>query len=239
MTQRRQHPAISPHRTLPPRCRGAATALSWVFGLIVAIAGWYAWAAVAEAALGQFSSGDLSGWEEYSFAGNTRYTLADGGAGTALRAVAAGSASVLCREVAVDLSQLPIANWRWRLERAPPRLDERGKAGDDQGLRVSFVRRAGWLPGSAIAIQYVWSQNEPAGAVWPNAFNAEARQVAAESGPARPGEWVAERRNLRDDFRRSFGRDIDRIDAVCVMSDGDQTGALVEGWYGDITMTGP
>lgn len=188
--------------------------------------------------MGRFSSGDLTGWEEHSFAGNTRYTLVDGGGGTALRAVAAGSASVLCREVAVDLSQLPIANWRWRLERAPIRADERGKAGDDQGLRLSFVHRDGLLLTSTIAIQYVWSQSEALGAAWPNPFNTEARQVAAERGPARPGEWVAEKHNLRDDFRRSFGRDIDRIDAVCLMSDGDQTGALVEGWYGDITMTG-
>ena len=27
-----------------------------------------------------------------------------------------------------------------------------------------------------------------------------------------------------------------RPDAICLMADGDQTGALVEGWYGDITL---
>lgn len=214
-------------------------ARSWLAGLAVAALGGYAWAAGSDAALGRFSSGDLTGWRAHSFKGETKYTLADGGvdAGTALHAVAAGSASVLCREVEIDLSRLPVANWRWRLDRAPIRADERSRDGDDQGLRLSFLHREGVLLTSTIAIQYVWSQNEPVGAGWANPFNPEAHQVAAESGPARPGEWVAERRNLREDFKRSFDRDIDRIDAVCVMSDGDQTGALVEAWFGDITLT--
>ncbi len=189
--------------------------------------------------LARFSAGDLSGWEEHSFAGHTRYRLEPDGAGVALRAQAAGSASVLCREVTVDLAALPVAQWRWRLDRAPIRGNERSRDGDDQGLRVSFLHRDGILPGSVIAIQYVWSQSEAEGTAWPNAFSPEAYQLAAESGPARPGDWVAERRNLREDFRRIFNRDIDRVDAVCVMTDGDQTGALVEGWYGDISVTRP
>jgi len=197
----------------------------------------YAKAAPAEAALGRFSAGDLSGWEERSFAGQTRYRLEQGGEGTALHAQALGSASILCREVEIDLAALPVATWRWRLDRAPIRDDERSRAGDDQGLRLSFLHRGGMLPGSVIAVQYVWSQTEALGAFWPNAFNPEAYQLAARSGPARPGDWAAEKRNLRADFQRIFGRDIDRVDAVCVMTDGDQTGALVEGWYGDISMT--
>ncbi len=199
----------------------------------------YAEAAVTEAALARFSAGDLAGWDEHSFAGRTRYRLERDGAATALHATASGTASVLCRETEIDLASLPVAVWRWRLDRAPVRGDERSRAGDDQGLRVSFLHRDGLLPGSVIAIQYVWSQSETEGTAWPNAFSPEAYQLAVESGPARPGDWVAERRNLRADFRRIFNRDIDRVDAVCVMTDGDQTGGLVEGWYGDIGMTRP
>ena len=73
-------------------------------------------------------------------------------------------------------------------------------------------------------------------ALGPNTFVANAYQIVARSGPAQPGRWQGEQRNLGADFERAFGRTIDRVDAICLMTDGDQTGALVEGWYGDITV---
>lgn len=182
------------------------------------------------------SPADLQAWQETRFAGRTLYRVEEGGRGPALHATADGSASGLCRTVRIDLESLPILRWHWRLDRAPSRTDERAKEGDDQGLRLSFLHQGGAAEDSILAVQYVWSQTEPAGARWANAFVASAHQVAVRSGPAQPGVWQAEQRDLQADFRAAFGRDVDRIDAVCLMSDGDQTGALVEGWYGDIIL---
>jgi len=182
------------------------------------------------------SPADLGGWQEQSFVGQTLYRVEEGGQGRALHAMADGTASGLCHSVDIDLKTLPVARWSWRLDRSPPRADERSRAGDDQGVRVSFLHRGGTTVGSILAIQYVWSQNEPVGATWANAFVPNAHEVAARSGPALPGTWEAEQRDLKADFRTAFGQDIDRIDAVCIMTDGDQTGALVEGWYGDIIL---
>lgn len=175
-------------------------------------------------------------WQERSFSGHTLYSVAEGDGGQALHAIAAGTASVLCQAVEIDLSALPLARWRWRLDRAPGPRDERTKEGDDQGLRISFLYQGGTSLASALALQYVWSQREPVGAGWVNPYVPNAYQLAARSGPAAPGEWRAEQRDLQADFRAAFGRTIDRIDAVCLMTDGDQTGALVEGWFGDITL---
>jgi hypothetical protein len=45
-----------------------------------------------------------------------------------------------------------------------------------------------------------------------------------------------EQRDLGADSRLAFGRAIGRARPNCLMTDGDQTGALVEGWYDDITL---
>jgi hypothetical protein len=37
-------------------------------------------------------------------------------------------------------------------------------------------------------------------------------------------------------FSQSLRGAVDRIDAICRIADGDRTGALVEGWYGDTTL---
>lgn len=184
----------------------------------------------------RISPADLQGWQEQAFVSHTQYRVEEGGQGPALHATANGSASGLCKSVQIDLKALPVLRWSWRLDRAPPRTDERGRAGDDQGLRLSFLYRSGTTPDSIFAVQYVWSQNEKQDAGWANAFVPNAHEVAARSGPARPGAWEAEQRDLEADFRAAFGRQVDRLDAICVMTDGDQTGALVEGWYGDITL---
>ncbi|HSE74533.1 MAG TPA: DUF3047 domain-containing protein [Dongiaceae bacterium] len=182
------------------------------------------------------SPAEPGAWQEQAFVGHTLYRVEDGGRGKALRATADGSASALCRTIQLDLKTLPIVRWSWRLDRPPPRRDERRREGDDQGLRVSFLHRGGTTADSILAGQYVWSQNEPREAGWANAFVPNAHEIAARSGPARPGAWMDEERDLRADFRAAFGQDIDRVDAVCLMTDGDQTGALVEGWYGDIIL---
>ena len=74
------------------------------------------------------------------------------------------------------------------------------------------------------------------GAGWINPYVANAYELVVHSGPASPGKWHTEERDLGADFRKAFGRVVDRIDAVWLMTDGDQTGALIEGWYGDITL---
>ena len=67
-------------------------------------------------------------------------------------------------------------------------------------------------------------------------YVANAYELVAGSGPAAPGEWHIEHHDLSADFHTAFGRAVDRINAICLMSDGDQTGALLEGWYGDIIL---
>ncbi len=183
------------------------------------------------------SPAERAGWQELAFTGQTEYRVAEDRGVRGLHATASGSASGLCRVIHIDLKALPVVRWTWRLDRAPSRSDERSRAGDDQGLRLSFLHYPDTAQDSIHAIQYIWSQNEPVGAAWPNAFTASAHEVVARSGPARPGAWQTEQRDLAADFSAAFGHAFDRIDAVCVLTDGDQTGALVEAWYGDITLT--
>jgi DUF3047 family protein len=181
------------------------------------------------------SPADLKHWLETRFKGATVYRAEDGGRGQVLHAIANGTASGLCQKVQIDLKALPILRWSWRLDRAPAQRNERAQDGDDQRLRLGLLYESGEDEESILSVQYVWSQSEPRVAIWPNPFIATARQIAVRSGPAQPGTWHVEQRDAQADFRTAFGHDVDRVDAVCVMTDGDQTGALVEAWYGDIT----
>ena len=186
--------------------------------------------------LGRFSSGDTEGWELRHFEGETRYRIVEAGGSRVLEAQSEAAASSLYLERGIDLAARPVLEWRWRVEAPLSVPDERVKAGDDFAARVYVVAPGEGMFALPIAISYVWAGRAPVGADWPNPFTSKVRMVAVESGPARAGAWRSYRRNVREDFRRLFGRDVDRLEGVAVMTDADNSGQRARAWYGDIVL---
>ena len=187
---------------------------------------------------GTFSAGDLAGWEDKSFKGQTRYELVPGPSGTVLQASTEGMASGRFRKIRVDLAKTPVLNWSWKIEAPYRDIDESTKAGDDFPVRVYVVVERGLLGLRTRALNYVWASGKPVGARWPNPFTSQAMMLAVDSGAAKAGAWVSHKRNVRDDLRAAFGDDVTEIHAVAVMTDGDNGGRSARAWYGDIYFTG-
>lgn len=185
--------------------------------------------------VGEFSRGDLDGWEERVFAGRTQYKLREVNGLKALHAFSEGSASGLFKMVRVDLAKTPVLRWRWKVENLLQDVDERSKPGDDYPARIYVVFSGGLFFWNTRAIDYVWSSNQPLGSHWPNAFTGNAMMLAVESGPGKLGQWIEERRNIAEDYRLLFGGEPGTVDAVAIMSDSDNSGQSVSAWYGDIT----
>ena len=188
-----------------------------------------------EIVLGRFSAGDLSGWQPKSFKGETRYRLTkDAGGETVLEAVSNAAASGLVYERNIDLTKTPILTWRWRIERPVNPPDELSKGGDDFAVRVYFVTPGAGMLSFPDSVVYVWASRRPEGSSWPNPYTKKAHMVAVDSGAKRAGQWRTHRRNMREDFKRFFGRDITEITHIAVMTDTDNSGLSARGWYGDI-----
>lgn len=187
--------------------------------------------------VGRFSAGDLQGWESKSFAGKTEYTLVETNGRRALRAVSRATASGIYREIAVDLKRTPFLNWSWKVNNVLEGVNERSKSGDDYPARVYVVVSGGVFFWKTRSLNYVWSSTQPVDSSWPNAYTGNVWMLAVESGSAKAGQWVSEKRNIREDFERLFGKEIDRIDAVAIMTDTDNSGQAATAWYGDIFFT--
>lgn len=192
------------------------------------------WAASERANVALFSQNDLGGWQSKEFAGETRYALESNEGKMVLRADSKTSASGLYREIKIDLAKTPILNWTWKVDNILAGNDERTRAGDDYPARIYVVFSGGLAFWRTRAINYVWSNEQPVGSNWPNAFTANARMIAVESGSSRVGQWISERRDVRADYQLLFGEKPDQVDAVAIMTDTDNTGATATAWYGDI-----
>ena len=191
-------------------------------------------AMAAEGQPGRFSQEGLKGWQEKSFQGETRYTLTTDSGKQVLQAQSHATASGLFYEQAVNLVKTPYLNWSWKVANVLSGIDEHSKAGDDFAARVYLVVSGGALFWKTRSLVYVWSSNQPVNSAWENPFTGNARHIAVRSGAAEVGQWLSEKRNIREDFKRVFGEDIETIDAVAIMTDTDNSGQSATAWYGDI-----
>lgn len=190
----------------------------------------------AHADPGRFSATGLDGWLTQTFRGRapTHYRLAEIDGTRAVVAECHASASGLLWPERVDPARAPVLRWRWRVEGVFAGIREREKDGDDFPARVYVVRDGGWAVWRTRTLVYVWASREPARADWPSAYTAQAHVVALRSGDAEAGQWREERRDVRADFARYFGRALDRIDAVALMTDCDDARGTARAAYGDL-----
>lgn len=189
-------------------------------------------------AISQFSKNSLQGWEQKSFVGNTDYQLVAEGDQTVLVATASSTASGLGKKIRVDLIKTPFINWSWKIDNRLDGLDETTKNGDDYAARLYVVKSGGAFIWKTKALNYVWSSNQSKEVIWPNAYKPKnAIMLSVRGSEDQPGQWVTEKRNVRDDLKKAFGKDIDSIDAVAIMTDTDNSGLTVSAAYGEIYFT--
>jgi len=186
--------------------------------------------------VGEFSQHRMEDWSSKQFVDETVYTPAVIDVKKALEAVSQSSASGLIKKIRIDIEEFPFLNWRWRIEnRLSGIFDEKQKEGDDYAARIYVVVSGGIAVWNTRALNYVWAQNSKKGDIWPNAFAKDnAMMMALRSSEDPLFTWHTEKRNIREDFIRLFGKEIRFIDAVVLMSDTDNTRNKVTAYYGDI-----
>jgi len=171
----------------------------------------------------QFDRGGLQGWAEESFSGNTQYTLIKREGSQVLMAESKSAASALYKKVRIDLEVTPYLNWDWLVTKHLGNINEQKQEGDDYPARVYVIIDGGIFFWKTRALNYVWSSNQAKGTTWLNAYSDNARMLALQSGNGKIGEWVSEKRNIRDDFQKLFGEDLRYIDGIAVMTDTDNS----------------
>jgi hypothetical protein len=199
----------------------------------------------------------LGGWEEFEvLKGNvpTDYRLVERDGAVVLLAESKEGGSGLFRKIRIDPRRHPIIEFRWRVPRdsgvggdagpsraSPPvrislafdgdpaklDFDDRAK------LRLAKALTANGLPYASLL--YVWLNSRPRESIYSSPHSDRVRHVVVESGEARLEQWVTERRNVLEDYRRAFGEEPGDIVAVGIMTDYGDNGAPRRALYGDIT----
>tara|TARA_B110000444_G_C18818558_1_gene586483 strand:- start:1217 stop:1828 length:612 start_codon:yes stop_codon:yes gene_type:complete len=186
-----------------------------------------------------WSSNGFLDWRIQEFKGMTRYTLTDHSGYKVVQVKSENSASVLYKNIEININKTPIINWSWMasffnetgLEKTE---SERTKLGDDFVLRIYVVASAGPLPWQKNSIVYVMARGEAVGNYWSNPFTNRAIIYVADNYNLLVGSWVTHKINIKTDFKRFFNQDVDTIEGVALMTDTDNSEAEALAYYGDI-----
>jgi len=194
------------------------------------------------------------GWEPIRFGENdagTAYTLVRAESTVVVRARSDNGASGLITQTRVDLEERPVLEWRWKVNELPTGADVSTKTADDAAarlyvtfdydglglydrLKLMLLRRVGYAEAPSRALNYLWSTTQARDDPLPSAYTDQIMMLPVRSGSTRVGEWVRERRNVLEDYRRVFGEDPPPVNGVVIMTDTDNTGTSAEALYGDI-----
>ena len=164
----------------------------------------------------------------------TVYSVGSNENGNFLKAVADNAASGLGKEMKIDLNKTPFINITWKIEQDLKGIKENTKKGHDFAARVFAVKKTGATPLSNRAINYVFSSNSEIGKNWSSPYTKKSIDNVLASTKENLNEWVTVKTNVKDDFKKFHGLDIDELDGLAIMSDTDNSKMKSVAYYQNI-----
>ncbi len=184
-------------------------------------------------------SHDLSnGWKNVAiFKASTDYHVVRDGTNRWLRGVAVNACSALSHELSIKPQTRLILRWRWKIDGVATNGSERDLSKFDHAARVFVAFHT--LIGPPMTLNYLWGNVEKPGTVLEHPKSGRARIFVLESGDAKAGQWISEKRDVTADWKRAFGdKAMPKIIGLGMMTDSDSLGGTLKACYADIQITG-
>jgi hypothetical protein len=184
-------------------------------------------------------------WEELQIKGRTEYRVASSGGKPVLWASGRESASGLSRYIEFDANQCPIIEWSWRVDQLQADANLNVRSAEDVAASIYLLFGDPGLlsdPKLVPSLRYVWSNekvtiNEVVKSPYLPQY---VHSIVVQAGSKYLGQWVTESRNIAEDYQLAFGTEPpDKIHAVVLFTDNDQTRQAVEAGYAWIKVTCP
>lgn len=185
----------------------------------------------------------LKEWQEKVFKNRVLYVVKPQEETGYLSAKSNQACSGLVYHIRFDPKKLPLMSWKWKVLKFPeknvPVQKEKGKEKgwlerDDYAARV-YVIFLSWNFMNIHSLEYVWDENLSKETVISSPYFSNLKLIVIESGKQKTNDWVFEKRNIYNDYKKAFGRAPNRpVGAVALMTDSDNTASTAEALYTDI-----
>jgi hypothetical protein len=169
-------------------------------------------------------------WELKVKSGKAAFDVMRDGDIPALHLKSVDSSYSVQGKVNVDVKRYPILSWKWKVTKLPKGGDFRRSRTDDQAaqLFVAFTETK--------AIVYIWDTTAPQGlmeSTSPVPFMT-VKVVVVRSGPAELGKWIAETRNVYEDYKKLYGDEPPLVKGMRFQINSQHTKTSAETYFADV-----
>ncbi len=121
--------------------------------------------------------------------------------------------------------------WSWRPIEFPKGGDERDSKSNDSVLAVYMLVPYSRVRGPK-AVKYIWSEKVPVGTRLDSNMGLTQVRVLRSGVPEKKGEWVEERVNVLEDYKKFFNvNEAPKPAGIAVLTDSDDTNSSAQGDY--------
>jgi len=164
----------------------------------------------------------------------TIYTVGSNENGNFYKAVADNAASGLGKEIKIDLNKTPFINITWKIEKDLSGIKENTKKGHDFAARVFAIKKTGSTPLSNRAINYVFSSNNEIGVNFRSPYTKKSVDNVLATTKNNLNEWITVKANVKEDFKKFHGLEVNELDGLAIMSDTDNSNMKAVAYYQNI-----
>jgi hypothetical protein len=170
-------------------------------------------------------------WKVRKDAGKEVYQVAEESGLRFLRATAKGLGIQAAKEYEWDLGASPMLAWSWRPREFPKGADERDSKTNDSVLAVYMLVPYSRVRGPK-AVKYIWSEKVPVGTKLESNMGLTQVRVLRSGVPEKKGEFVEERVNVLEDYKKYFNeKETPKPAGIAVLTDSDDTNSTAQGDY--------
>ena len=180
----------------------------------------------------------LHEWQEKIFKNRVVYSVESEKKDGYLLAKSDKACSGLVYRMSFDSRKFPMMSWEWKVVKFPDKAQtDSAKTGwiekDDYAARV-YVVFPSWNFLNIKSIEYIWDENLPEGTISTSPYFGNIKLIVTESGMKNLNKWVAEERNIYEDYKKCFKATPSLVGAIALMTDTDNTLSTAEASYKNI-----
>jgi hypothetical protein len=141
----------------------------------------------------------------------------------------------LRKEFDLDIKGFPYLNWTWKVAQLPKKGDFHKKDTDDQAAQVYvlFPRFPAKLNTEFVC--YYWESNpKNKGLEGPSVVWSKARVIVLQAGKEKLNQWVSEKRNVYEDYKRLFGKEPPKAGGVAFYINSQHSQSSAESFLKEI-----
>lgn len=156
-----------------------------------------------------------------------------------IKAISIGSRASLFKDIEEKKRDFAILSWRWRISNVVRSAIETRKDRFDAAARiiVIFSRESGFkgFLGGPLGdkIEYIWASHLPKGYIFDHPGERFCKVFVLQTGDEKVGQWVSEKRNLHEDYKKAFGKEPGRLLAIGIQTDTDHSNEMVTAYYSE------